>query len=404
MNKPYIKYIKALTNLGLAIVLLLCVIFLLPKVLTFFAPFLIGWIIALIASPLVHFFEVKLKLKRKAGSAFVIVVVIALVVLLLYLLISKLITEGIELVNALPLMWKSLETDFVNISANLSVVYERLPFDFQDFFDNIGAQASSYIGDFLSKISEPTIAAVGNFAKQLPTVIIGTIMCLLSSYLFVSERNQISKWMAQHIPNSIQQNYKLIRKSVVTAVGGYFKAQFKIEFWIYLLLLLGLSILKVKFAFVIAFGIALLDLLPFFGAGTVMVPWAIIKILSTDYQFALGLLIIWGITQLVRQIIQPKIVGDSIGVAPIPTLFFLYIGYMVGGVIGMIIAIPIGMILMSLNKEGVFDTTKNSLLILIYGLNHFRSIEKEDMAIVEMKRQESENLEKVRDKNKNGQK
>jgi len=144
-------------------------------------------------------------------------------------------------------------------------------------------------------------------------------------------------------------------------------------------LVIGLSILKVDYALLIALGIAILDFLPFFGTGTVMVPWAVVKILSADYKMAVGLLVIWGVGQLARQIIQPKIVGDSIGVAPIPTLFLLFIGYKVGGVFGMIFAVPIGLIVFTMYEEGAFETTKNSVLILISGINRFRKLNEKDL-------------------------
>ena len=96
------KYCKALVNLGMAFIILLLIVFLVPKLLVFFAPFVAGWIIALIASPLVRFFEEKVKIKRKAGSAFVIVAVIALVILILYLVGAKLTDEIMGLIGALP--------------------------------------------------------------------------------------------------------------------------------------------------------------------------------------------------------------------------------------------------------------------------------------------------------------
>ena len=82
------KYCKALANLTVALVILLCVIFILPRAIVFFSPFVTGWIIALIAGPLVRFFEEKIKLKRKIGGAFVIIAVIALVVLVIYITLS----------------------------------------------------------------------------------------------------------------------------------------------------------------------------------------------------------------------------------------------------------------------------------------------------------------------------
>ena len=114
-----------------------------------------------------------------------------------------------------------------------------------------------------------------------------------------------------------------------------------------------------------------------------LIPWAVIRILTAQYKTAIGLLVIWGVGQLARQLIQPKIVGDSIGVPPLPTLFLLYIGYKLGGVLGMILAVPLGLLVYSLYEEGAFDTTKNSILILTAGINRFRRLDKGDMSEVE---------------------
>lgn len=382
------KYLKALANLGVALVILLLVIFLLPRLLIWFMPFVVAGIISLIASPLVRFFEEKIKLKRKAGSAFVIIVVIALVVLVLYLVGAKLIEEGIGFINALPDMWASMETDLAGVGNSLSVIIDKLPGNTQEAIENLGNQVGEFMGGLFERIGTPTITAVGNFAKQLPTLLINIIMCLLASYFFVADRYQIGAWVRKHTPASVISRYDMIRKSIIKSVGGYFKAQLKIEVWMYLLLVVGLSILRVDYVLLIALGIAFLDLLPFFGTGTVMVPWAVIKIFSGDYKMAIGLLVIWGGGQLARQLIQPKIVGDSIGVAPVPTLFLLFIGYKLGGVVGMIIAVPLGVLLNTMYQEGVFDTTKNSIAILISGLNHFRRLQPEDMEVVEVMREQ----------------
>ncbi len=388
------KYCKALANITIALVVLLLVIILVPKLLIFFFPFVAAWIISLIAGPLVRFFEEKVKLKRKTGSAFVIITVIGLVVLVIYLLGAKLVEEVVDLVNELPDMWKSIEADFTDISKNLSVFYNRLPENIRSSLTDISEQMGTYIGNAFSKISTPTINAVGNFAKQLPSVIIGVIMCLLASYFFVAERGTITEWFHKNMPISIRSRYLMLKSSLVKAIGGYFKAQLKIEVWMYLLLVIGLSILQVEHTLLIALGIAFLDFFPFFGTGTVMVPWAIIKILSADYKMAIGLLIIWGVGQLARQLIQPKIVGDSVGVPPIPTLFFLYIGYKLGGVLGMIVAVPIGLIVITMYQEGVFNTTRDSVLILLAGINKFRRLDKLDMAAVEEMRIQERRLTK----------
>lgn len=378
--KPAIKkYMKVLLNLTIALSVLLIVILLVPRLIFFFMPFVIGYLIALIASPLVRFFEEKLKIRRKAGTVFVIIAVIALVVLCIYLIGAKLIEEAIGFVEAIPQMWNNIEAESQKIGENLSVLYERLPVNVQEAIYNVSGALSAYVGDLVGGIGTPTIAAVGNFAKQLPTVLIGVIMSLLSAYFFVAEKYTLSSFFARHMPESLQQRYEIMKRSLARAVGGYLKAQLRIEVWMYLLLVLGFAILQIDYALLIALGVAFLDLLPFFGTGTVLVPWAIAKILSADYKMAIGLLIIWGVGQLARQLIQPKIVGDSIGVPPLPTLFLLFVGFKLGGVLGMILAVPIGIIIFTMYQEGAFDTSVNSLKILVAGVNHFRKLTEEDM-------------------------
>ena len=377
------KYSKSVVNLVIAMVILLAVIFLLPKALMFFLPFVVGWIIALMASPLVRFFEEKLKIKRKIGSAFVIIAVIALVVLLIYFVCAWLVEQVGGLIKALPDMWAGMEEDIGNIGKSLGVLLSRLPGDTEVNLNNLAASMGDYVREALERMGTPTIEAAGNFAMQLPSIFIGVIMALLSSYLFVAERQQINEWFRGHTPAVLQVYYNMIRRSLTKSVGGYLKAQLKIEVWMYVLLVIGLGVLGVDYYALIALIIAVLDFIPFLGTGTVLVPWAVLKISAADYKTAVGLLIIWCVGQLARQLIQPKIVGDSIGVPPLPTLLLLYIGYQVGGVIGMIAAVPIGLLVYTMFQEGAFDNVKNSVLILAAGVNRFRRLGKEDLHEVE---------------------
>lgn len=394
MRKSIKIYLKVILNLFTAMAVVLLCIFLLPKCIWFFMPFILGWLIALIASPVVHFFEEKLKVKRKAMTAVVIVAVLAVVVLLVYLLGAKLIKEGVNFVNELPNIWNSILAELNKVGANLQGVYNRMPADTQATIDDILVELGNYADGVMSRIELPSFEAVGNVAKQIPDIFLGVVMCLLSAYFFVADKGYMSAVAEKYLPASVRYHFNLIRRSFRNAVGGYFRAQFKIECWVYILLVIGLMILGVDYAFLVAFGIAILDFLPVFGTGTVMIPWALIELLSNNYRMMFGLLAIWLIAQLVRQVIQPKIVGDSIGMDAIPTLFLLYIGYRVAGVLGMILAVPIGIIVVNLYEEGAFDTTRQSLRILVAGFNHFRKIRPEDMAVAEEYEREAKDIYK----------
>lgn len=389
-------YLKVFVNLAIILVLILLLVFVVPKIVIYFMPFVLGWIIALIAGPPVHFFEKTLKIKRKAGSAFVIIAVITLVILGGYVIGARLVEQAVNLVEELPQMWEGLQQDFARMGRGLEGAMRFLPKDIRvavaGFTDNIGV----YLGELVGHFGSPTLEALSRFAMNIPSIIIGIIMCLLSAYLFVADREYVPRLLSKVLPRSILDRFRLIKNGLRRAVGGYFKAQLKIELWMYVLLAVGFSVLKVRYAFLIAIVVAFLDFLPFFGTGTVLLPWAAVKFFNGEYMMVIGLLVIWGVGQLARQLIQPKIVGDSVGLAPIPTLFLLFAGYKSAGVVGMIIAVPIGIIVLNMYEEGVFDTFLNSLKILYASISNFRHLTKEDMEAVHIyKEQEKKRLQEM---------
>jgi predicted PurR-regulated permease PerM len=166
--------------------------------------------------------------------------------------------------------------------------------------------------------------------------------------------------------------WRLIYNNFIAAFGGYFKAQFKIMLVLSVIMFVGFEILKVNYSFLFAIGIALLDVLPVFGTGAVLGPWAVIDVLSGNYIRAIGLVIIYLVCQVVKQILQPKMVGDSIGLNPLATLIFMFIGYKFYGVFGMIIGIPVGMVLVNMFKIGMFDRLIKGFKIIAHDLNEFR--------------------------------
>lgn len=378
MKQSSRDYVRWSLNILVTVAAVLVCIFVMPKILVFFMPFVIGWVIASIANPLVRFLENKLNIRRKAGSALVIILVIGLVVLALYLCISSIFTQVRGFVGSLPDMWNGVAAEFSQIGENITQFSEKLPEEQQEQIANMITAISDFSRNILNEISTPTATAVGNFAMSIPSFLIGTVMCLLSSYSFVAEKDAVLSFIKKYVPKSIHEKMLIVYGSLKKAIGGYFVAQFRIEIWIYLLLSIGYLILGVPYAFLIALLTAILDLLPFFGTGFILIPWAVIKLLGADYTMAIGLLIMYGVTQLVRQMIQPKFVGDTIGMRPIPTLFLLYAGYKLSGMWGMILAVPVGIIIVNLYEAGLFDTCINSTRLLLKSINDFRLLRKDE--------------------------
>ena len=225
-----------------------------------------------------------------------------------------------------------------------------------------------YMGNLVSNISEPTVMAAGNIARRVPYYLISFIVAVMSAYFFIVQREEVLRWMKRVAPKAVQKRMTLVMDNLRYAVGGYFKAQFKIMGIVFLILLVGLGFLGIGYFVLVALLIAFLDFLPFFGTGTAMIPWAAYKFFMGDYKTTVVLVVLYIVTQAVRQLLQPKLVGDSVGLNPLVTLLLLYVGYRMGGVLWMILAVPIGMVLINMCQAGAFDYIFDDVRILADGI------------------------------------
>lgn len=370
--KPWVKYARILTNLVIFLGLAALAVFLGPKLIMFFMPFVLGWVISLIANPMVHFLEKHVKIVRKISSVIIIIGVLALVCLGGYALISWLAHQIGGFLSRLPSYYKGIMEEVEKIVDLLDGVLKRMPVDVREKIQDFGDESVKTVTDWVKNLGKPAMAAASNAAKNLPTAFIGFFVTLLSAYFFTADHDKLVAGCKKIAPASVQHTVTIVKESFSSTVGGYFKAQFKIMGIVAVILIVGLLIMGVDYAVFLGILIAFLDMLPFLGTGTVLFPWVLFKILNQDYKMAVGLLILYAVTQVVRQIIQPKLIGDSIGLAPLPTLVFLYVGYQIGGVFGMLIAIPVGMIIIELYRKGLFNGIILDLKEIVDDINRFR--------------------------------
>lgn len=348
-------YVRLLLNLFIPTAEIVLVCFFGPKLLHFFLPFVIGWILAMIANPLVRFLENHVKLVRKHSSVIIVVAVLALIIGLGYFLISRLVIQAIGLVKDLPVLYGAVSEDLQGISHRFANLFSRLPEQVQTNWQELAGSISHAASLVVQKIASPTVEIAGNVAKGIPNVLINVIVTILSSYFFIAEQDKILEFWKKHLPESIKQYGIYLKGDVRKLIGGYFLAQFRIMFVVAVILIVGFFVLRVKYAFLLGVLVAILDFLPLFGTGTILIPWALFKLLSADYAMAGGLAILYVLTQGIRQIIQPKIVGDSMGLPPLWSLVFLYLGFKIRGISGMILAVPIGIFVLNLYRYGAFD-------------------------------------------------
>ena len=317
---------RMILNIVIPLLGLCLVIFLGPRLLHFFMPFVVGWILALLANPLVRFLERRVKLVRRHGSMLIIIAALAIVIGLFYgagLLVYR--EMGSFLADA-PEIYQSVIAEIENALQNGRKLAEYFPQNLQPpllaFSDNL----DGLFGKLVSRAAEPTVQIAGHVAKSIPNLLVNMVITILSSYLFLADRESIMRWLKGHLPAFVFRYIEYMKRDAKGVIGGYFLAQFRIMCVVALILAAGFLVLGVRYGVLLAFLTAILDFLPIFGTGTVLFPWAVVKLFAGEYAYATGLILLYILTQVVRQIIQPKIVGESMGLPPLMTLFFFVSG------------------------------------------------------------------------------
>ena len=301
-----------------------------------------------------------------------IFLVVGGLIALIYLAAARLILEIRGFVETLPQLFASIRGDLEQAVENLTRLIAFLPDDIENTLLEIGQNLGDHVTSLFQTAAAPTVEMAGHVAMGIPNVLVYTVVTILSAYFFIVEQDSLRQQFKRLAPQPVLLYCGYVKRDIKRLIGGYFLAQFRIMFVVAFILLAGFVILGVPYGFLLAILIAMLDFLPIFGTGTVLIPWAVFRLFTGNYAYAVGLILIYVTTQVVRQIIQPKIVGDSMGLPPLTTLFLLYLGFKVRGIAGMIMAVPIGLIVINFYKYGAFDSLIENVKLLIKEIHEMR--------------------------------
>lgn len=326
-----------------------------PKLLAFFWPVVAAAILAMITNPIKVFLETHLKMPKKIGATLMVILLLAVVSFAIYGLIVG-IAEGISnLSQVVPELYASLVTSLSDVVDKITDFVNdynaEMAGKIAETFNALGAE----VGSAIANIGSQHINVLGGVASSVTNLVVGTIVMFMSAYFLLIYYDNIRYFFHEIKDERIRNNLSIISKNVLGAVGKYLLSQIKLMFIIAAILLVGLLILQRSQPLLLAFLISLLDAIPFFGTGTVLCPWAVVCLIQGDYFVAAGLIILYVICLLSRQLLQPKVIGDTIGMNPFVTLILMYAGTRIAGLVGFVLAVLIGIIVYKLYENGLFD-------------------------------------------------
>ena len=308
-------------------------------------PFLLGYLVARGAEPLVKQMSRRSRLPRWVCTGICVTVLLALVGMGLFLLGRVLVTEILSFVRQLPQQLASLEQPLEQLRQWLLQLIARAP-------DGLEAalrqwverlfESSSIVAE---KLYEAAFSTASNVLAALPDVLLFTITAVLASFMISAQLPALRRQVVRYLPRRWQQQVSACAERIKQAMGGWIRAQLTLMGVTFGILCIGLTLLGVGFPILFAGLIALIDALPVFGTGTVLIPWAVLSFVQQETPMAVGLLVLYGVAALTRTSLEPRFIGRQIGLNPLITLLAMYTGFRLCGILGMIL-FPVGAILL----------------------------------------------------------
>lgn len=340
--KEKISYL-ALVCVGLLslIVLLICFAkYIFPLLL----PFLIAWLISSItvapAKKLSSIIKAPERIIRLVTSVVFTLIFVSVATLLLWRITTALwhflahIAEKNRLYDLLSII----------LSKDLPLLGEFIP-------EELAARISEAFGSLISSGLSLLAEGVTSVVSGVPKLFFFLVVTLISLVYFSLDYDKITTFLKSVLPKKLSHVLSKIRQGVSVVLKKYVLSYSLIMLITYLTLLLGFLILRVEQGAILAFFIALLDILPIIGVGTVLVPWSIYEIALGNARLGVGLIILFVANAIIRQLSEPKILGKSLNVHPIITLMLIYIGYALFGIFGMLL-LPIGAVVVGMVLKG----------------------------------------------------
>ncbi|HHY53363.1 MAG TPA: sporulation integral membrane protein YtvI [Clostridiales bacterium] len=326
INTAYIALVVALVVLAFK--------YLVPWLL----PIIIGYAIAMIFKPIVQFIVKHTKAGPKFTGCVVLLLAYALIAALLVLGGSKLVGTVQNVLSDIPTFYTAnFQPAILSISNFFVKILEPLMPGTAGSSSELVNATLQNVQNVLLSFSSSAIAKLGTLTTKIPAFMLAFFFTIMSSLIISMNYAQVAGFLARQIPEEHRQLIFLIKNDTLKTVGNYMIAYLKLMGVTFVELAIGLTVLRVNNSIPIALGIAIFDALPVLGTGGIMVPWIAIALLNGKIPLAVGLAILYAIILVVRNIIEPRIVGNQLGLHPLVTLSAIYAGFKLMGVMGMIL-------------------------------------------------------------------
>lgn len=340
--EPMKSFYKALAVL---FAVLLGIYLIIRFVAPYLMPFIIAAVVAFLIDPAVNLLERKGRIPRGLATFLVLGLVVLFVGFFIVVGIAQIQAELSNLRQNLPQYSAWLTGELQSIVNELGEVFSALPTPVTDFIGSNTKQLANKATDLVN-------SAV-TFVAEIPNLLAVLIVSTLATYFISKDKTKVTSFFFEFLPERQRLSARRMEYQIMGTVVRLIRAQLLIMTIMALMTIVGLSILRVDYAWLIGLFVGVLDILPMIGVATFLLPWGLYAIFTGKVGFGLALLVLLGIELLIRQIVEAKVVGKSIGVHPLATLLSLYLGYRLFGFAGFFIGPILAVVIRTIVVEAI---------------------------------------------------
>ncbi|AOV08374.1 sporulation integral membrane protein YtvI [Sporosarcina ureilytica] len=311
-------------------------------------PIIFALLTALLIDPLVRLVEKQFKWNRKPAVISVFIFILAIISSLLYYTVTRLIGKIIDFTHAAPGHFNTLSGFWIDMQNKLfqytagmpTEVIESIQESFKNIFDSIRIA-------ILELLSYDKITSL---LTDVPNFLVSLIVFIIALFLFMLELPELKKLLFKYLTKSTEKKVRFMVTKLNSILFGFVKAQFLVSLIIFAVTLVGLLLIKPKYAIIMSVIIWIIDLIPILGSIIILAPWALYYFISGDVGTGTQLTILAIILLVIRRTVEPKVMGSQIGLKPLPTLIAMFIGLKLMGFLGFFIG-PLVVILFTTARE-----------------------------------------------------
>lgn len=370
------KRVRFITNIAFWIVIFALVYVIFKYFINLVMPFFIALIIAALSRPIARFLSSETKtakapdgtlktLPRKIHLPQNVAGVVSVVLLYLIFVglaaavIARIVNTGAEAIAAIPgIYYSSIQPGLEN-ALNVVLTWEGgMNEAIIELIETSIPNIISSVGSMVTNFSGSVLSWIGALAGRIPSILLNTLICLIATVFIAVDFDSISAFLNRNMPENTLRVVLSVKESFLEIVWKFIKSYFFIFLITASEIFIILLLIGQKNAILIAMLVAVFDAFPIVGSGMVLLPWAVITLFSGATVKGIELMALYLVVVIVRQIIEPKIVGKHVGLRPIVSLFCMYVGTKLFGGLGLF-ALPItAAIITDMNSSGVVSLFK----------------------------------------------